>query len=62
LVLPRLLVIPKLDAFDHATFTGEANDVIFSSRPDSASKGQLLRRAISKVDNDTVEENSVGYA
>src|SRR4029077_14146798 len=62
LVLPRLFVIPKLDAFDHATFTGEANDLIFSSRPDSASKGQLLRRAISKVGYDTVEENNVAYA
>jgi hypothetical protein len=43
-------------------FTGEANNVIFSSWPDSASKGQLLGRAISKVDNDTVEENSLAYA
>jgi len=61
-VLPRLLVIPKLDAVDFATFTGEANDVIFSTWPDSATKGQLFRSAISKVDNDTVEENGVAYA
>ena len=42
--------------------TSEANDVISSSWPDSASQGQLLGRAITKVDNDTVEENSVAYA
>jgi hypothetical protein len=40
-------------------FAGEAHDAVSSSRPDPASNGQLLRRSISEVDNDTVEENGI---
>jgi len=61
-VLPRLLVIPKLDAFDYATFAGEADSVVSSSWPDPVSNGKLFGRAISEVDDDAVEENGIaGY-
>jgi hypothetical protein len=40
-------------------FAGEAHDAVSSSWPDPASNGQLLRRSISEVDNDTVEENGI---
>jgi len=56
-VFPGLLVIPKLDAFDCMRFAGEAHDPVSSSWPDTVSNSQLLRRSISEVDNDTVEEN-----
>jgi len=58
-VVPRLPVIPKLDAFDCMRLAGEAHDAVSSSWPDTVANGQLLRRSISEVDNDTVEENGI---
>jgi len=55
-VRSKSLVIPKLDAFDYATFDGEADSVVFSSWPDPVSNGKLFGRAISEVDDDAVEE------
>jgi len=58
-VVPRLPVIPKLDAFDCMRLAGEAHDAVSSSWPDTVANGQFLRRSISEVDNDTVEENGI---
>jgi hypothetical protein len=58
-VLPRIFVIPELDAFDYTRFAGEAHDAVSPSWPDPVSNGQLLRGSISEVDNDTVEENGI---
>jgi hypothetical protein len=38
---------------------GEAHDAVSSSWPDTVANGQFLRRSISEVDNDTVEENGI---
>ena len=58
-VFPGLFVIPQLDGFDYATFAGETNDAILSFWPDPLLNRQLLRRAISEIDNDAVEEYRV---
>jgi len=43
-------------------FAGKADDAVFPPGPDSVANGQLLRRTISEVDDDTVEENGVAYS
>jgi hypothetical protein len=58
-VFPNLLVIPNLDAFDDATFAGEADDEVSPFWPNPALNGLRLGRAISEVDDDTVEENGI---
>jgi hypothetical protein len=58
-VLPRFLVIPDLNAFHHAAFAGEANNVVSSVWPNAALNGKDFGRAISEVDDDTVKENGI---
>ena len=58
-VPPSLFVIPKLDAFEDAIFTGQVHNIVFSLGRNPATHHELLGSAITEVNDQAIKEDRV---